>query len=82
MSSRPQTALQWSLRAGAVYFCVVAGAHMLGVKVPVLYLYPTLPSYACALPACDVRAIWLGFAGCAGYLAWLTGWYWRGKVRR
>ena len=136
MSARPQAVLQWSLRAGSVYFCLVAVTHMLGVKVPILYIYPTLPSYAYqdrliailslgwamvfsaaardverheeiirallatglgalaglwtinvtmdlrALPASDVRAIWLGFAGFVCYLAWLIGWYWQSKARR
>ncbi len=38
-------ALRWLLLAGAVYFLGVAGAHMLRIKVPVLFVYYSVPSY-------------------------------------
>lgn len=38
--------LKWSLLAGALYFFSVSVVHMLGVKVPVLFIYFNVPSYA------------------------------------
>jgi len=37
--------LQWSLRAGALYFALIALVHTLGIKVPGLYIFFDLPSY-------------------------------------
>jgi hypothetical protein len=36
--------LKWSLLAGALYFFGVAAAHMLQVKVPVLFIYFNVPT--------------------------------------
>ena len=41
-----QSVLKWSLLAGAGYFLLVAGAHLLGIKTPFLYVYYDLPSNA------------------------------------
>ncbi|VAW40461.1 hypothetical protein MNBD_CHLOROFLEXI01-142 [hydrothermal vent metagenome] len=38
--------LKWSLFAGAIYFLAIAAVHMLGVKVPLLFVYFNVPSYA------------------------------------
>jgi len=38
--------LKWSLLTGAVYFFLVSAAHIAGIKVPVLFIYFSLPSYA------------------------------------
>jgi hypothetical protein len=38
--------LTWSLRAGSLYFLLVAVAHALGFKVPGLFIYFDVPSYA------------------------------------
>ncbi len=38
--------LQWSLRCGFLYFLSVAFVHMFGVKVPLLFVYFNVPSYA------------------------------------
>jgi hypothetical protein len=38
--------LKWSLLAGALYFFSVSVVHMLGIKVPVLFIYFNVPSYA------------------------------------
>jgi hypothetical protein len=38
--------LKWSLFAGALYFFSVSVVHMLGLKVPVLFIYFNVPSYA------------------------------------
>jgi hypothetical protein len=40
------TALKWLLLGGAVYFLGVSVAHMTGVKVPLLFVYFSLPSHA------------------------------------
>jgi hypothetical protein len=37
--------LSWSLFAGATYFLGVSIVHMLGVKVPFLFIYYNIPSY-------------------------------------
>ncbi|MFH0790048.1 MAG: hypothetical protein V2A64_00275 [Candidatus Omnitrophota bacterium] len=37
--------LKWSLLAGAIYFWAVAFVHMLGIKVPMLFVYFNVPSY-------------------------------------
>jgi len=41
-----QRILKYSLLAGAVYFLSVSVVHMLGIKVPVLFIYFNVPSYA------------------------------------
>jgi hypothetical protein len=38
--------LKWSLLTGSIYFLVVAAAHMLGAKLPLLFIYYNVPSYA------------------------------------
>ena len=38
--------LKWSLLAGALYFFSVSVVHMLGLKVPVLFIYFNVPSHA------------------------------------
>ena len=38
--------LKWSLFAGALYFFSVAVVHMLGIKVPMLFIYFNVPSNA------------------------------------
>ena len=38
--------LRWSLLAGAVYFMGITLAHMFGLKVPLLFVYFNVPSYA------------------------------------
>jgi len=38
--------LSYSLFAGAFYFLAVATVHMLGIKVPMLFIYFNVPSYA------------------------------------
>lgn len=38
--------LRWSLRAGAVWFALVALAHTSGIKLPGLFIYFDLPSHA------------------------------------
>jgi len=44
--SKHTTTLRWLLLAGAVYFLSVSIAHMLEIKVPLLFIYYTVPSYA------------------------------------
>jgi hypothetical protein len=44
MSTREKI-LSWSLFAGAIYFLGVSIVHMLGVKVPFLFIYYNVPSY-------------------------------------
>jgi len=44
--SQTQTTLQRFLLGGAVYFLLVSAAHMVGVKVPLLFVYFSVPSYA------------------------------------
>ena len=41
-----QRILKYSLLAGALYFFSVSVVHMLGIKVPVLFIYFNVPSYA------------------------------------
>jgi hypothetical protein len=43
--NRSQRILQLSLFAGVIYFLLVSVAHMLGVKVPFLFIYYNIPSY-------------------------------------
>ncbi len=44
--SNPQRILKWSLLAGAVYFLGIALVHMLGIKIPLLFIYFNVPSHA------------------------------------
>jgi hypothetical protein len=37
--------LKWSILAGSVYFLGIAIVHMLGYKIPGLYIYFDVPSY-------------------------------------
>ena len=37
--------LKWLLLAGGVYFLAVSVAHMLGSKIPFLFIYYSVPSY-------------------------------------
>ena len=41
---RDARVLKWSLFAGGCYFLAVATAHMLGFKVPLLFVYFNVPS--------------------------------------
>jgi len=41
-----KTILSYSLFAGAFYFFAVATVHMLGIKLPILFIYYNVPSYA------------------------------------
>ena len=38
--------LKWSLAAGALYFLLVAMAHRTAIKIPGLFIYFNLPSFA------------------------------------
>ena len=40
------TVLRWSLVAGALYFLGITIAHVLGIRIPGLYIYFDVPSYA------------------------------------
>ena len=42
---RNTTILKWLLLAGAIYFLGVATVHMLRIKVPLLFVYFSVPSY-------------------------------------
>ncbi len=37
--------MKWSLLGGAVYFLLVAAAHLSGIKIPGLYIYFDIPSH-------------------------------------
>ncbi len=37
--------LKWLLLAGAVYFLAIAIAHMIRIKIPLLFVYYDVPSY-------------------------------------
>jgi hypothetical protein len=39
------TKLKWLLLTGAVYFLGIATVHMLRIKVPLLFVYFSIPSY-------------------------------------
>ena len=39
------TILKWSLFSGGIYFILISIVHLLGVKVPGLYIYFNVPSY-------------------------------------
>jgi len=43
--SKNVTTLKWLLLAGATYFLAVSIAHMLRIKVPLLFIYYNVPSY-------------------------------------
>ena len=38
--------LKYSLLAGAIYFASVATVHLLGIKLPILFVYFNVPSHA------------------------------------
>jgi len=38
--------LRWLLFAGSFYFFLVATFHMIGIKIPPLFIYYNVPSYA------------------------------------
>jgi len=38
--------LRWSLRAGSLYFILIAMAHTIGMKIPGLFIYFNIPSHA------------------------------------
>jgi len=38
--------LKWSLLLGSIYFFGVAVVHMIGFKIPILFIYYNVPSYA------------------------------------
>ncbi len=42
---KSNTILKWLLLAGAVYFLAIAIAHMIRIKVPLLFVYYDVPSY-------------------------------------
>ncbi len=44
--SSPERILSWLLFAGAAYFLGIAIVHMIGVKIPFLFIYFNVPSYA------------------------------------
>lgn len=46
LALKTTSALRWSLRAGAGYFLSVTAAHWAGFKVPGLFVYYDIPSYA------------------------------------
>jgi hypothetical protein len=37
--------LKWLLSIGAIYFLAIAIVHMMGIKLPVLFVYYDVPSY-------------------------------------
>ena len=43
---RPEITLKWSLFGGSIYFLLVAITHFSGIKIPGLYIYFDIPSYA------------------------------------
>lgn len=45
MIKKPHTFLRWSLLGGAIYFMLIAIAHVFGIKIPLLFIYYNLPSY-------------------------------------
>jgi hypothetical protein len=44
--SKSAAILKWLLLVGAAYFLAVAIAHMIRIKIPMLFVYYNLPSYA------------------------------------
>ncbi len=61
--NREGTVLQWSLRAGAVYFAGISLAHTVGVKIPGLFIYFNVPSF----PYQDHIIAFLAFGWAAFY---------------
>ena len=43
--SKSTATLKWLLFAGAIYFLAISIVHMLGIKVPLLYVYYDVPSF-------------------------------------
>ena len=43
--SKSAAVLKWLLLVGAVYFLAVAIAHMVRIKIPMLFVYYNVPSY-------------------------------------
>jgi len=43
--SKNVTTLKWLLFAGATYLLAISIVHMLGIKVPLLFIYYNVPSY-------------------------------------
>jgi hypothetical protein len=43
--SKSVTTLKWLLLAGAAYFLAISIVHMLRIRVPLLFIYYTVPSY-------------------------------------
>jgi hypothetical protein len=43
--SRDAKILKWSLMAGALYFGCIAFAHTIGLKIPGLFIYFSVPSH-------------------------------------
>lgn len=39
------TILKWSLFSGGIYFLLISIVHIVGIKVPGLYIYFNVPSY-------------------------------------
>ena len=44
--SKNTVILKWLLFAGAIYFLGISLVHTFGIKVPLLYIYFSVPSYA------------------------------------
>jgi hypothetical protein len=44
--SKNTVILKWLLFVGAIYFLGISIVHTFGIKVPLLYIYFTVPSYA------------------------------------
>ena len=42
---KPIIILKWSLIGGGIYFILIGVVHILGLKLPGLYIYYNLPSY-------------------------------------
>lgn len=40
------TILKWSLLLGSIFFLGVAIVHMIGLKIPIFFIYYDVPSYA------------------------------------
>ena len=62
----PLTRLRASLRLGAAYFFLVAAAHIMALKVPVLFVYFNVPSYAYQDKLIALFAFGWGVFLCAG----------------
>lgn len=70
--------LKRSLLGGAIYFFLVSAAHMFNIKVPVLFIYFNMPSYAYQDKIISFLAfgwamfLYSGFAGVKKNALWLT----------